>query len=380
MALTKGSLMTRQNRSAFTLVEMMVVISIIGILMAIALPAISAARESARNSACTNNLRQFGVGLTAVAGRVGTFGTGAMDWLRDGAVTDHGWVADLVNQGALPGQMLCPSNDGKLIETYNELLTSVYGSPNACSPNLLGSEPTTQPDGTVVKNPCRKIIENGMAGEPRRLLVESEILLKGYNTNYTASWFMVRSELKLDKNGNLESLAGCSVKGIQERSCTLGPLNLARLDSSGVPISHVPLLADGKITGKQVTEDLGPHRSGSPLIESFSDGPVQTSTMLAPPNNPNPTSYEGPGGWWAIWTKTKQDYRDFGSVHGSGIQRTCNILFADGSVRLFTDTNGDTVLNNGFNPAAFPPDTVEYADAKEELPATDVFSGWAIRN
>jgi len=77
-------------RPGFTLIELLVVIAIIAVLAAILFPVFAKAREKARQTTCTNNLRQLATGMMIFAEDHGETLPSASTWLRDLALPGNG--------------------------------------------------------------------------------------------------------------------------------------------------------------------------------------------------------------------------------------------------------------------------------------------------
>jgi prepilin-type N-terminal cleavage/methylation domain-containing protein/prepilin-type processing-associated H-X9-DG protein len=164
-----------RKKRAFTLVELLVTISIIGVLVGLLLPAVQSARESSRRTHCTNNLKQIGLAFHQYELHMKSFPAGVTPSKDDGdpsGVAGFGWASHLLpylQQKAvytrlkLPHGQLhdvlqtptgrevaqvpqpsfrCPSDTGYELNTERPFAGAKYGDTAASKSNYVGNHGT----------------------------------------------------------------------------------------------------------------------------------------------------------------------------------------------------------------------------------------------
>jgi prepilin-type N-terminal cleavage/methylation domain-containing protein/prepilin-type processing-associated H-X9-DG protein len=327
-------------RRAFTLVELLVVITIIGILIALLLPAVQAAREAARQTECKNHLKQLALGCLnheQLVKRLPTGGWGAC-WTGDadrgtGWHQPGGWIFNIlpfIEQQALHdmGAGLAGPADQR-------------GSPK-CNAQLLQ---IAVPLG-ILYCPTRRPAIVYPYNYPQYGLANAGTPTLCARTDYASNGGDAKAEAGEDFPAGWQNFP-------PNPDC--GPLNIAQIEDSQ---GNMTVAAKTTFTNAANRSTGVVYLASMTLMADITDG--TTNTYLLGEKYLNPDSYatgwDGGDNEWALcgqqhdvsrWTSYlpmqdtpgwATDYT-FGSAHANGFQ----MAFCDGSVQMMSYTISATV-------------------------------------
>lgn len=308
-------------RRGFTLVELLVVIAIIGVLIGLLLPAVQRARESARRSACSNNLKQLGLGMHGYVAARQVFAKGA-NFPPGLSGTAAGWQYPYTLLSA--HVMVLP-----FIEQAD--LYNFVNKSKTCNEHHDGKTFGLVPvKGFICPSSDQTFKSGTLSGNQYAWSAGSNSKIYGYQTGY------VEADVLQNTNGMIVAIKGTKVSEVPDG---LSKTMLAAEFLSGVGGDKYPFdvfnvspwtASDSNFMTEAELTSAG---SSTPSASNVQNGlrwsrglPMQTIlNTAAPPNWVQPTVGAGLGGWLNSFVNQIVPPR---SMHDGGV----NAVMADGAV------------------------------------------------